>query len=163
MGFFFSPLSSRALSLPVLWLRWWAHGKQSGSRGRGVHLQVSGFLISSSPGRNQSQAAGTRDPAARCPLPGFSDSLRPSVPLQAAGEPGERALLAQSVPRKRVEWGVLPGRRGRLGPLWERSRCQQVRDPSRRGPGRDRLRLLPCFSQPDPTARPSVSRSWYSF
>ena len=70
VGFVFFPLSSRALSLPVLWLRWWAHGKQSGSRGRGVHLQVSGFLIRSSPGRNQSQAAGTREPAARCPLPG---------------------------------------------------------------------------------------------
>lgn len=76
---FFHPSSSRALSLPVLWLRWWAHGKQSGSRGRGVHLQVSCSLISSS-GRNQSPAAGTRYPAARCPLPGSRTRSRCRCP-----------------------------------------------------------------------------------
>lgn len=37
-------------------------------------------LISSSPGRNQSPAAGTRDPAARCPLPGSRTRSRCRCP-----------------------------------------------------------------------------------
>ncbi|KAI5278866.1 Ras-Gef Domain-Containing Family Member 1B [Manis pentadactyla] len=40
LGGFFFP-ASRALSLPVLGARWWARGREPGSRGLGVHLQES--------------------------------------------------------------------------------------------------------------------------
>ena len=81
-----------ALLLPLLWLRWWARGKQPGSRGPRVHLQVGCSLVSSSHWRNRSPAAGTRPPAARCALPGGPGAARRAARISdcspAAGAPG---------------------------------------------------------------------------
>lgn len=131
------------------------------TRGR---LQVGCSLVNNSPGRNGSPAAGTRDPAARCALPGVPGAARGAARLSpcapAAGAPGGGGR-ARASGRCRLK---APAKAGdRESPLAWPPRMSEAAPaaawvptgagPSRWVAGGDRLGMC-LASRPDPEAKP---------
>lgn len=161
----FSFPSSRALSLPVLWSRLWAQGAQPESRGPGVHLQVGCSLARQFSREGPSPAAGTRYRAALCARSECGSVCAPAAGApEAAREPGASERSPELSGRRKPGTGgvccpAAEGAWGCPGSGPGANRCEA--EPL--GPGRGQAWVLPCFLRPDPAARPSVSRSWYSF
>lgn len=171
---FFFPTSFRALSLPVFRLHLWARGKQPRRRGPGVHLQVGCSLTRLFSWEGQSRAA-ERTITLRALLLQETRELRaeparlsdcapaPWYSLGGGRSWGKRALTGSKRPVKpetrEPHCPAAEGAQGCPGSGPSANRC----GAQLLGLGWGQAWVLPCFSRPDPAARLSVARSWYSF
>lgn len=123
LGGFFFP-ASRALSLPVLGARWWARGREPGSRGLGVHLQVGCSLARQFSRETRNPTAGRHGSAALHALPGG-----PRVVLGAS-----RALRLPPAAGCPPRWRESPG---------PGSACWRKAPRKNQGPGKATLHAAP--------------------